>query len=168
MSEQRGPRCKWGKCVFGGVVLVLVAVLVVQLYLLVRPGGSRVRRPAEAQAAMREGPEEIETFGDPGAPVKIRFYAPLALPWHQETIGLLRDYDASHPGRIHVTLLPMGLEEADVEMGHSCAKILINGQNEFTLPDGQEVVLEKQPNTSMSSYNSEDVITIIEQLVAAQ
>jgi hypothetical protein len=152
---------------FWVVVMVLVGALAVEGYLLLKPR-LKTERPAAAQAAIAEGPKEMETFGADSAAIQVKLYAPLALEWHQKTIGLLREYDKKHPGRIGVTLMPMGLKQCDEEMSYSCAKVLINGENEFTLPDGRAVTLEKQPNTSFSSYNSEDVITIIEGLASDQ
>lgn len=148
---------------FAVVVLILVAALVVEAYLYFRPKAGEP--PPEALAAIAGGAsQKIETIGDPSGSIKLRFYAPLSLDWHQKTIGLLREYDEQHPGRIHVTLMPKGLEECDEEMNYSCAVIYINGEDEFALPDGRQVTLEKRPNESYSTYNSEDVITIIEQL----
>ncbi len=111
--------------------------------------------------------QQVEVFGDPDAPITIEFYAPLVLPWHRETIGLLREYDEEHPGRIFVKLMPMGQAECDAEIqsrGVTCAVIFINGKNEFELPDGRTVELYQRPNQSTSTYNSEDVITILEQV----
>ncbi|MBN1457907.1 MAG: hypothetical protein JXA57_00130 [Armatimonadetes bacterium] len=167
MTEQ-GSVKKKGSPLFLIVVLVLVAVLAVEAYLLARPKPEPMERLAVAEEAIAAGErQQVETFGDPNASTKIAFYAPLVLPWHQETIKLLREYDDEHPGRIEVTLMPMGQPECDAtiqQQGHSCAVILINGQNEFVLPDGREVTLEKRPNEPTSSYNSEDVITVLEQL----
>jgi hypothetical protein len=63
--------------------------------------------------------------------------------------------------------MPMGNSECDQEMekrGYSCAVLFINGKTEFTLPDGRDVMLEKKPNFADSFYNSEDAITIIDEL----
>ena len=151
---------------FAIVVLILVVALAVEAYLYFRPKAGQP--PPEALAAIARGAsQKIETIGDPSASIKLKFYAPLTLEWHQKTIGLLREYDKEHPGRIYVTLMPKGLEECDEEMNYSCAVIYINGENEFTLPDGRQVTLEKRPNESYSTYNSEDVITILDQLAQA-
>jgi hypothetical protein len=156
------------------VVLVLVATLVVEGFLLLWPTfsrGGRPVRPEEAEAAIAAGPDRIESFGQAEAPIKIEFYAPLVLEWHQKTIGLLRKYDQQHPGRIRVTLMPMGRSECDTEMqkrGYTCAVIFVNGEDEFTLPSGKKVVLQKKPNTADSFYNSEDVIAVVEQLWKAR
>jgi hypothetical protein len=145
------------------VVIVLIAALAVEAFLLLRP---KPQRPAEAQQAVALGKnQQIETFGDLAAPIQIKFYGPLVLLWHQKTIGLLRQYNEDHPGRIHVTLMPMGLEQCDAEMDYGCAKILVNGETDFTIPDGREVSLQKRPNQSTSAYNSQDVITILDQLM---
>ncbi|MDH4180340.1 MAG: hypothetical protein OEV33_07495 [Armatimonadota bacterium] len=145
------------------VVLVLIAALAVEAYLYFRPGAKQP--PPEAAAAIARGAsQKVETFGDSSAPIKVKLYAPLTLDWHQKTIRLLRAYNDDHPGRIHVTLMPKGLKECDEEMNYSCAMLFINGENEFTLPDGREVTLEKRPNESYSTYNSEDVITLLDQL----
>jgi len=64
--------------------------------------------------------------------------------------------------------MPMGNSDCDTEMqkrGYACAVIFINGENEFALPDGRTVMLEKKPNTADSLYNSEDVITILDKLL---
>jgi len=152
--------------VFLIVVLILVAALAVEAFLYFRPRSSAqgTRRPDAAQKEIASSEKKIETIGDPSAPIKLKFYAPLTLDWHQKTIGMLREYDKDNRGRIHVTLMPMGLKECDEEMNYSCAVIYINGENEFTLPDGRQVTLEKRPNESYSTYNSEDVITLLDQL----
>lgn len=144
------------------VVVVLLAALGVEGYILTRP---KPTRPEEAQRAIAAASNKIETFGEKSAPIKIEFYAPLTLEWHQKTIGLLKAYDKAHPGQIYATLMPMGRSDCDQTMqkrGYTCAVIFINGKTEFTLPTGKKVTLEKKPNTADSFYNSEDVITIIE------
>jgi len=160
------PRRRSG-LVFGGIVVVLVAALGIEGFLLLRPAASPAR-PREAEQAIKSGPTKMETFGDANAPTKIEFYAPLVLPWHQKTIGLLRQYDKAHPNRIFVKLMPMGNSEADQEMlkrGFTCAVIFINGEHEFTLPNGKQVDLQKKPNNGDASfYNSEDVITILDKM----
>jgi len=159
------PATRRSNPLFPIIVLLLVVALAVEGYLLLRP--KQPERPAEAQQAIAVGPEEIETFGDQSAALQIEFYAPLVLPWHQETIRLLRQYHEAHPGRTYVTLMPMGRAECDdqmQELGYTCAVILINGEKNFTLPDGRQVSLEKRPNEPSSFYNSEDVITILDQL----
>ena len=170
MSQANTAKRKGGPF-FLILVIVLVAALAVEAYLLTRPKPQPMERLAVADEAIAAGErQQVETFGDPNAPTKIAFYAPLVLPWHQETIELLQEYNDEHPGRIEVTLMPMGQPECDAtiqQQGHSCAVILINGQNEFVLPDGREVTLEKRPNEPTSSYNSEDVITVLEQLSQA-
>ena len=147
------------------VVLVLVAALAVEGFILLRP---KPKRPAEAEAAIKSGSNQIVTFGGKSAPIKIELYAPLTLEWHKKTIGLLKEYDKTHPGQVFVTLMPMGRSDCDEAMqkrGHKCAVIFINGKEEFKLPSGQEVTLEQRPNADGSTYNSQDVITIIEGLV---
>ena len=143
------------------IVVILVVALAVEGFVLLRP---KPKRPAEAQRAIAAGSNEIVTFGEKSAPVKIEFYAPLTLEWHQKTIGLLRAYDKAHPGRIYVALMPMGRSDCDQAVqkrGYTCAVIFVNGKTEFTLPGGKKVTLEKKPNSGDSLYNSEDVITII-------
>lgn len=157
--KRRGP-------LFGVLVLILLTTLAVEAYLLLRP--KQPQRPPEAQRAILENEgQKAEVFGDSSAPIGVRLYAPLALDWHQKTIGLLREYDDEYPGRIQVRLMPMGDPACDEEMhdeGYACATILINGESTFTLPDGRTVTLEKKPNTATSSYNSEDVIAILDRL----
>ena len=142
-------------------VVVLLAAVLVEAVLITRP-----RRPAAAEKAIKESAgSTVQTFGQETAPIKIEFYAPLELAWHKKTIGLLREYDKRNPGRIWVKLLPMGNSACDAEMekrGYKCAVIFINGKHEFTLPDGKQVDLQKQPNADFSFYNSEDVIAVLE------
>jgi hypothetical protein len=166
---QTTPSRRSSNPVFTIVVIVLVAALAVEAFLYFRPSARRV--PKVARGAIAAGAAEpITTFGDASAPIQIKFYAPLTLPWHVRTAGLLREYDEQHPGRIHVFLMPMGNPDADREMrakGHSCAAILINEKNEFTLPDGTAVTLGERPTDeswSTGSYRSEDVITILDQM----
>jgi hypothetical protein len=151
--------------IFEIVVAVLVLALAAEGFVLLRP---KPKRPAEAQQAISAGQsQKVETFGEESAPIIIEFYAPLVLEWHQKTIGLLRKYSEEHPGRVFVKLMPMGQTECDAEMqerGYTCAVIMINGENEFKLPDGRKVELYQRPNQSTSTYNSEDVITILEGL----
>jgi hypothetical protein len=164
MSEQPQRRAA-PRLAFAAIVAVLLVALGVEAFLLLR---GRPARPQEAQKAIAGGATTpIETFGDSKAPIQIEFYAPLTLDWHEKTIGLLRDYDKKHPGRIYVKLMPMGNSDCDTEMqkrGFTCAVIFINGQKDFTLPNGKKVMLEKKPNWSDAFYNSEDVITIVDQL----
>ncbi len=165
MSE--GNSKKGGRnVVFIAVVVILVAALAVEAFLLLRPRPPT--RPAEAQAAIAAGASQrIETIGEPEAAIKVDFYAPLTLEWHEKTIGLLREYNEQHPGRIFVRLMPMGNDDCDREInakGITCAVIFINDENKFTLPDGRVVELYQHSNRPDSNYNSEDVITILEQM----
>jgi hypothetical protein len=152
---------------------MLIAALAVEAALLLRPRTTGRPAPADAKAraeAIAEGPNAVEVFGQDSAPIKVEFYAPLVLEWHQKTIGLLRDYDAKYPGRIQVKLMPMGDSACDTEMtkrGFSCAVVFINGRHEFILPNGKQVDLQKKPNTEDSFYHSEDVITVLDQIKAA-
>ena len=164
---EAGPRRK-SNAAFAIIVVVLVAALGVEGFILTRPKFSR-NRPAAALQAIASSSNKIETFGEKSAPIKIEFYAPLTLEWHKKTIGLLREYDREHPGAIFVTLMPMGNSECDQAIqkrGVTCAAIFINGKNEFTLPDGRKVELYQRPNQSTSTYNSEDVITILDHPMA--
>jgi hypothetical protein len=141
------------------VVILLVAVLAAEAVMMLRP-----RRPRAAEAAIDPN-AKVSYFGTETAHIKIEFYAPLMLDWHKKTIGMLRDWDKKHPGKIWVKLMPMGNSECDPIMekrGFTCAVIFINGKHEFTLPNGKKVDLWKKPNTADAYYNSEDVITILD------
>ncbi len=167
MTEGTPTRGK-SNVAFAVIVVALMAALAVEGYLLTRPK-PKVERPEAAMEAMASSSNKIETFGDKSAPIKIELYAPLTLEWHQKTIGLLRDYDKKHPDAIFVTLMPMGNSECDQTIqkrGVSCAVIYINGGNQFTLPNGKKVELYQRPNQSTSTYSSEDVITILDQMAA--
>jgi len=148
------PRKGRSGVIFGVAVAALLVILGAEAVLFMGASGKnrtaapgKITRLKEADEAINaSAAAKIETFGDPEAKIQIEFYAPLPLAWHQKTIGLLRDYDKKHPGRIHVTLLPMGNSEADTKMekrGFTCAVIMINGEYQFTLPDGREVELHR-------------------------
>ena len=174
------PTRKKSNAAFIAIVVSLVAALAVEGFILARPAtfarpkpkaGQQAGdlRPAAALQAIASSSNKIETFGAKSAPIKIDFYAPLTLEWHQKTISLLRDYDEKHPGAIFVTLMPMGNSECDQAIqkrGVTCAAIFINGKNEFTLLDGRKAELYQRPNQSTSTYKSEDVITILDQMAA--
>jgi hypothetical protein len=170
MSANQSTPKSGSSALFYIVVVVLLAIIGYQVYVWqqapkqVKP----VQRPEAARNAIKNADQTITTFGASSAPIKIKFYAPLALDWHKKTIGLLRDYNKKNPGVIFVTLMPMGNSKCDDEMnakGYPCATILINDLNDFTLPKGRKVTLTKRPNTKADSfYNSEDVITIIDQM----
>jgi hypothetical protein len=163
------PTRKKSNAAFAVIVVVLVAALAAEGYLLTRPK-PKADRPTAALQAIASSSNKIETFGRESAPIKIEFYAPLTLEWHQKTIGLLREYDKTHPAAILVTLMPMGNSDCDQTIqkrGVTCAVIYINGKNQFALPDGRKVELYQRPNQTVgSTYNSEDVITILDQLSA--
>jgi hypothetical protein len=169
MAEQKKKRSGlW----FSLIVVVLVVALALEGFVVfVVPKGVSpwdYLKQKDAKSAGKSDP--ISYFGDKAAPIKIEFYAPLVLEWHRKTIGLLRDYDTKHPKQISVKLMPMGNAECDKEMvsrGFTCAVIFINGQHEFTLPNGKKVDLQKKPNTTDSFYNSEDVITILDSMKQA-
>lgn len=168
------PAPKKSNVMFIAIVVSLVAALAVEGFILARPKPKVDRqagdlRPAAALQAIASSSNKIETFGAKSAPIKIDFYAPLTLEWHQKTISLLRDYEEKHPGAIFVTLMPMGNSECDQAIqkrGVTCAAIFINGKNEFTLLDGRKAELYQRPNQSTSTYKSEDVITILDQMAA--
>jgi hypothetical protein len=82
---------------------------------------------------------------------------------------LLRDFAAREPDRVRIQLFDMksvaGREEMRKER-LSCATVLVNNRFEFTLdgPSGKrQVALQHHPNDPTSSYNSEDVISVVEQ-----
>jgi hypothetical protein len=180
---------KGNKALFAVVVVILLVALGVEAFLLTQSpkppvvvangdgtaATGRIKtsegKPKVAQAAIDAGAtQSVTAFGQQTAPIKIKFYAPLELDWHKKTIGLLRDYDKAHPGRILVTLMPMGNEQCDTEMselGYKCANILVNGTNEFKIGK-RAITLTQRPNETSSFYNSEDVITIINQELAKQ
>ncbi len=167
MTERTPTRGK-PNAIFALVVVVLVAALGAEGYILTRPK-PKTDRPTAALQAIASSSNKIETFGEKSAPIKVEFYAPLTLEWHVKTINLLRDYDKKHPGRIFVTLMPMGNSDCDQTIqkrGVTCAAIFINGKNRFTLANGKKVELYQRPNQSTSTYDSEDVIAILDQLSA--
>jgi hypothetical protein len=161
------PKKKTSPLFVIAVVVLLAALAVEGVLLAKRPALTDPSDQGARDAALAKSSKQVETFGEKSAPIKIEFYAIHVLEWHAKTIGLLREYDKQHPGRIYVELMPMGNSECDAEMisrGFACAVTFINGKHEFTLPNGKKVDLQKKPNTSDSFYNSEDVITVLDSL----
>ena len=77
MSET-APAAKKSNPLFMIVVVILMAALAIEGYMLLRPKPKA--RPAAAQDAVAAGAgQKIETFGDSEALIKIDFYAPLVL-----------------------------------------------------------------------------------------
>ncbi len=149
---------------FAIIVAVLALALAAEGVMILKP---KTQRPEDSKGGIRNDP--ITYLGrDKNAPIQIEFYAPFPLEWHQKTLKLLKEYDQKHPGRIYAKLMPMGNPEADKVMngrGFTCAVTFINGKHEFVLPNGKDVDLQKRPNNGDGSfYNSEDVITVLDNL----
>ena len=107
--------------------------------------------------------------GSPQAQVLVKMLAPLAPACHQETARLLRDLAGREPERVRVQVFDLsgaaGRQEATRERLH-CATVLVNNQYQFTLSgagEPREVQLYRRPNYPNSTYNSPDVIAVVEQ-----
>ena len=51
------------------------------------------------------------------------------------------------------------------DQGYTCAVVLVNGESEFEVSGKGTVLLQKRPNQLGSTYDSEDVIAVIDMLV---
>jgi hypothetical protein len=107
--------------------------------------------------------------GSPQAKVLVKMLAPLAPACHQETARLLRELAAREPERVRVQIFdlsgPAGRQEANRERLH-CATVLVNNRYQFTLSgagEPREVQLYRRPNYPNSTYDSPDVIAVVEQ-----
>ena len=106
-------------------------------------------------------------LGSPEAKVLVKLLAPLQHECHQKTVELLKELAAREPERVRVQVFDMADREG---MGRKemlrertmCATVLVNNRYEFTLGE-RKVVLSHKPNEPKSTYNSEDVIAVVEQ-----
>lgn len=118
------------------------------------------------------GDKATEDLGPPGARVLVKLFAPLAPQCHQKTAQLLRELAGREPERVRVQIFDMMGPEARAEMRRerlSCATVLVNNRLDFRLGSGEEnraVSLSHRPNAPQSTYNSEDVVTVVEQELA--
>ncbi len=147
-----------------------------------------LRRPAEAGGdewtteamaivgrgeMVNPGEGAVVDLGSPEAKVLVKMFAPLRPACHQKTVELLNDLAAREPERVRVQLFDMARgPRARREMrreGVNCATVLVNNRMKFTL-EGEEgarkVVLSHMPNEERSTYNSEDVIAVVEQEIS--
>jgi hypothetical protein len=110
--------------------------------------------------------------GSPEAKVLVKFFAPLAPQCHQDTAKLLRELAAREPERVRVQIFDMTQPAARAEMRRErlgCATVLVNNRLNFRLGAGdgsRAVSFSHRPNVPRSSYNSEDVIAVVEQELA--
>jgi hypothetical protein len=118
---------------------------------------------------IRPGEGAAEDLGKPTAKILVKMLAPLATDCHQKTAQLLREIAAREPDRVRVQIFDMKTPAGRQEMSRerlNCASVLVNNRLQFTLdtPTGERKVLfQHRPNEANSAYNSEDVITVVEQ-----
>ncbi len=133
---------------------------------------------------LRPGRNAAFDSNAPKARVLVKMLAPLT-DCHAKTVELLKELAAREPERVRVqifdTRTPSGRDEMRSER-LNCATVLVNNRYEFeigepfdfaqgkpagkpsTQPAGKrKVYLHHRPNDSQSPYNSEDVITVVEQ-----
>ena len=107
-------------------------------------------------------------LGSPQAKVLVKMLAPLQTECHQKTMELLKELAAREPDRLRVQIFDMGIPEVRAEMMRErlqCATVLVNNREEFTLGE-RKVTFSHRPNEGRSTYQSEDVILVVEQEIA--
>jgi hypothetical protein len=118
---------------------------------------------------IRPGENAAEDLGSPKAKILVKLMAPLQAECHQKTAQLLRDLAAREPQRVRVQVFDMRTPSGRQEMSRerlTCATVLVNNRDEFTIegPSGsRKLLFQHKPNEPNSPYNSEDVITIVDQ-----
>lgn len=123
-------------------------------------GRGELIRPGEGAAA---------DLGSPKAKILVKMCAPLHTECHIETANLLKALAQREPERVRVQLFDMRSRAGRGEMqreGLRCATVLVSNRYEFTLagPEGERrVTLWHRPNTPQASYNSVDVVAVVEQ-----
>jgi hypothetical protein len=118
---------------------------------------------------IRPGEGAVIDMGAPKARILVKMFAPLQTECHMKTADLLKSLAEREPDRVRVQIFdmatPAGREEMQKE-GLTCATVLINNRYIFTIqtPTGpRKVALHHRPNDPRATYNSEDVITVVEQ-----
>ncbi len=118
---------------------------------------------------LRPGEGAVSDMGSPKAKILVKLLAPLATDCHQKTAQLLKALAAREPDRVRIQLFDMRTVAGRQEMRKerlTCATVLINNRYQFTLdtPNGKrQVTFQHHPNDPKALYNSEDVITAIDQ-----
>lgn len=149
-----------------------------QIRVNVRPEGEAVEEVLVATQALEllgrgefVNPGEGAVFdqGSPQAKVLVKMLVPLAPACHQETARLLRELAARELQGVRVQIFDQsgaaGRQESNRERLH-CATVLVNNRYQFTLSGAEEpreVQLYRRPNYPSSTYNSQDVIAVVEQ-----
>jgi hypothetical protein len=111
-------------------------------------------------------------LGSAEAKILVKMFAPLAPECHRTTADLLKELAEREPERVRVQIFNMMTRPGQAEMRRErlrCATVLVNNRYEFTLqtPDGpREVAFHHRPNGPKASYNSEDVIALVDQEIA--
>jgi hypothetical protein len=119
--------------------------------------------------AIRPGEGAAEDLGKPTAKILVKLLAPITIECHAKTAQLLRDLAGREPDRVRVQMFDMRQPAGRQEMRKerlNCATVLVNNRYQFTLdaPSGKrQVTFQHRPNDPNSPYQSEDVITVVEQ-----
>jgi len=118
---------------------------------------------------IRPGEGSAEDLGQPTARILVKMLAPLATDCHRKTAELLRQVAARYPDKVRVQLFDMAKDSGRGEIRRerlNCASVLVNNRFQFTIstPAGdRKVLFQHRPNDPNSAYNSEDVVTVVEQ-----
>ncbi len=118
---------------------------------------------------IRPGKGAVVDLGSPKAKILVKMFAPLQTECHIKTADLLKALAEREKNRVRVQIFNMSTPEGRQEMqkeGLTCATVLINNRYIFNIqtPTGpRKVVMQHRPNDPRATYNSEDVITIVEQ-----
>ncbi len=118
---------------------------------------------------IRPGQDALVDIGSPKAKILVKMFAPLQTECHIKTADLLKALAEREKDRVRVQIFNMGTPEGRQEMqkeGLTCATVLINNRYIFNIqtPSGpRKVALQHRPNDPRATYNSEDVVTVVEQ-----
>ncbi|MBN1460245.1 MAG: hypothetical protein JXA57_11970 [Armatimonadetes bacterium] len=115
------------------------------------------------------GEQPTKDLGSPGARVLVKMFAPMRTDCHRETAEKLEELAKQEPERLRVQLFDMQTNAGRTEMAQErlqCATVLVNNRLYFTLSQSEQtrkVAFHHRPNTSGSTYCSEDVVTVVKQ-----
>jgi len=118
---------------------------------------------------VRPGQGASIELGSENAKILVKMFAPLITGCHRETVELLKEFSKREPERVRIQIFDMGYPKGRAEATReklTCATVLVNNRLEFTIAGPEKerkVALYRRPGSARATYESEDVITVIEQ-----
>ena len=118
------------------------------------------------------GEKPVTDRGSPKAKVLVKLLAPVGPECHQKTSALLVALATQHPDQLRLQIFDMFSPAGRAEMTRerlNCATVLVNNRHDFQIEESdrlREVQFVHRPNAPNSSYQSEDVVTVVTREIA--